>query len=398
MSEKKGARTRVKRARAVNRADELLDQLLGECNSPEEIIGKDGLLKQLTKRLMERAMQGELTHHLGYGKHDPSGNNSGNSRNGTSQKTLKGDFGKMTIEVPRDRSGTFEPRIIEKGQTRFKGFDEKIISMYARGMTTRDIAAHIEEIYGVGVSPDFISDVTDSVIDEVREWRNRPLDAVYPIVFLDALIVKMRDGGHVRNMAVYLALGVNLKGKKELLGLWVQQTEGAKFWLQVVTELKNRGVQDILIARVDGLKGFPEAINAVFPKTEIQLCIVHMVRNSLKFVSDKNRKEVARDLKTIYRAVNAEQAEKELDEFAIKWDDAYPMVSKSWRDNWKNVIHFFAYPEDIKRAIYTTNAIESTNNGLRKVTKNRASFPNEDALLKLMYLALRNISKNGRCP
>jgi len=392
MSEKK--QTRTKKARA----DELLDELISECNGPEEIIGKNGLLKQLIKGLVERAMQGEMNHHLGYEKHNARGNNSGNSRNGKSQKTLKGDFGEMTIDVPRDRNGTFVPQIIEKNQTRFKGFDDKIISMYARGMTTREIAAHLEEIYGIDVSPDLISDVTNSVMEEVREWQNRPLDAVYPIVFLDAIRSKVRDDGHVKNKAVYLAIGVNLRGLKEVLGIWVQQTEGAKFWLQVVTELKNRGVQDILIACVDGLKGFPDAINAVFPQTDVQLCIVHMVRNSLKFVSWKDKRELAKDLRKVYRAVSEEQAKEKLDEFSRKWDDRYSMVSKSWRENWENLIPFLAYPEDIRKAIYTTNAIESMNMSLRKVTKNRGSFPNDDAVVKLMYLALRNISKKWTMP
>ena len=392
MSEKK--QTRTKKARA----DELLDELISECNGPEEIIGKNGLLKQLIKGLVERAMQGEMNHHLGYEKHNARGNNSGNSRNGKSQKTLKGDFGEMTIDVPRDRNGTFVPQIIEKNQTRFKGFDDKIISMYARGMTTREIAAHLEEIYGIDVSPDLISDVTNSVMEEVREWQNRPLDAVYPIVFLDAIRSKVRDDGHVKNKAVYLAIGVNLRGLKEVLGIWVQQTEGAKFWLQVVTELKNRGVQDILIACVDGLKGFPDAINAVFPQTDVQLCIVHMVRNSLKFVSWKDKRELAKDLRKVYRAVSEEQAKEKLDEFSRKWDDRYSMVSKSWRENWENLIPFLAYPEDIRKAIYTTNAIESMNMSLRKVTKNRGSFPNDEAVVKLMYLALRNISKKWTMP
>lgn len=384
--------------KSKTRAEELLDELISECDSPEEIIGKDGLLKKLTKVLIERAMNGEITSHLGYEKNDPKGNNSGNSRNGKSQKTIKGDFGEMEIDVPRDRNSTFEPKIIKKGQTRFTGFDDKIISMYARGMTAREIKAHLEEIYGVEVSGDLISQVTDSIIEEVREWQNRPLDSLYPILFLDAIVVKVRDGGHVKNMAVYLAIGVNMDGLKEVLGIWVQQTEGAKFWLQIITELKNRGVNDILIACVDGLQGFPEAINSVFPNTEIQLCIVHMVRNSLKYVSYKDRKELAGDLKKIYRATSAESAEIFLEEFSQKWDDKYPSISKSWRNNWEHAIPFLAYPPDIRKAIYTTNAIESMNMTLRKVTKNRGSFPNEEAAVKLLYLALRNISKKWTMP
>jgi transposase-like protein len=395
----KTTRTRTEKAgKPRTRAEELLDELIKECDNPEEIIGENGLLKQLTKGLLERAMQGELTHHLGYEKHDPTGNKSGNSRNGSSQKTIKGEFGELLIDVPRDRNGTYEPQIIQKGQTRFAGFDEKIISMYARGLTTREIKAHLEEIYGVEVSADLVSQVTDSVMEEVREWQSRPLDSIYPIVFLDAIFIKIRDGGHVKNKAVYLAIGVNMDGLKETLGIWVQQTEGAKFWLQIVTELKNRGVNDILIACVDGLKGFPEAINSVFPETEVQLCIVHMMRNSLKYVSYKDRRVLARDLKKVYHAANAEQAEARLEEFAKEWDDRYPTISKMWRNNWELLIPFMAYPEYIRRAIYTTNAIESMNMSLRKVTKNRGSFPNDEAAVKLLYLALRNISKKWTMP
>lgn len=395
MSKTKNTRSR---SRAKSRAEELMDELISECKTPEDLLGKDGLLKQLTKCLVERALQGELTHHLGYEKHDSDGNNTGNSRNGTSQKTLKGERGDITVEIPRDRNGSFEPQFIKKGQTRFAEFDDKIISMYARGMTTREIGAHLKEIYGADVSPDLISDVTDSVMEEVREWQNRPLDAVYPILFLDALRVKIRDNGHVKNMAVYLAIGVNMQGLKEVLGIWVEQTEGAKFWLKVVTELQNRGVKDILIACVDGLKGFPDAINSTFPQTEVQLCIVHMVRNSLKFVSWKDKKKLAKDLKAVYGSVNEEQAKEKLDELSEKWDEQYPMVSKSWRANWSFIVPFLAYPPDIRKAIYTTNAIESLNMSLRKVTKNRASFPNEDAAVKLLYLALRNISRKWTMP
>ena len=284
-------------------------QLLTDYKKPEDIIGKNGLLKQLTKALLERAMQAEMTDHLGYEKHDPAGNNSGNSRNGTSQKTLKGDFGEMELETPRDRKGSFEPKIIAKGQTRWTGFDDKIISMYARGMTTREIQGHLEEMYGVEVSPTLISNVTEAVMEEVKTWQSRPLEEIYPIVYLDALIVKMRDEGHVQNRAIYVAIGVNMEGQKEVLGLWAAQTEGAKFWLQVLTELQNRGVKDIFIACVDGLKGFPEAIEAVYPRTEVQLCIVHLVRASLNYVTWKARKAVAADLRSIYRAGTAAEAE-----------------------------------------------------------------------------------------
>ncbi len=378
--------------------NQLNDNLLKDYKKPEDLIGENGLLKQLTKQLLERAMTAELTEHVGYEKHDVSGHNSGNSRNGKSAKTLKGTFGTMPIEVPRDRNGSFEPQIIEKHQTRFTGFDDNIISLYARGLSTREIQQHLEEIYQVEVSPALISSVTDEVIEEVKAWQNRPLEEVYPILYLDALQFKVRDGAHVRNKAIYVAIGVKLDGLKEVLGLWVAQTEGAKFWLQVMTELKNRGVNDIFIACVDGLKGFPEAIETVFPKTEVQLCIVHLVRYSLNFVGWKQRKEVARDLKTIYHAATEAEAETRLAEFAAKWDAKFPTIAKSWRSNWARVIPFFAHPPEIRRVIYTTNAVESLNMSLRKVTKARSSFPNDEAVLKLLYLALRNIAKKSTMP
>lgn len=379
---------------------ELLDRLLADynCKKPEELIGENGLLKQLTKALLERALQAEMTVHLGHEKNGAITSLGGNTRNGKSSKTIKGEFGKLPIEVPRDRDSSFEPVIIPKGQTRFTGFDDKIISLYSRGMTTREIQGHLEDIYGVDVSPSLISTVTDAVADEVKIWQNRPLDAVYPIVYMDAIRVKVRDNGHVLNKAVYLAIGITMDGVKEVLGMWVAQNEGAKFWLQVVTELKNRGVQDIFIACVDGLKGFPEAIETVFPQTQVQLCLVHMVRNSLKYVSWKQRKEVAADLKTIYQAPTAEQAEMELMAFEEKWDETHPSISQSWRRNWGNITPFFAYSPEIRKVIYTTNAIESLNMSLRKVTKNRASFPTDEAMLKLLYLALNNIAKKWTMP
>lgn len=379
---------------------ELLDRLLADynCKKPEELIGENGLLKQLTKALLERALQAEMTVHLGHGKNGPITSQGGNARNGKSAKTIKGEFGKLPLEIPRDRDSSFEPVIIPKGQTRFAGFDDKIISLYSRGMTTREIQGHLEDIYGVDVSPSLISTVTDAVADEVKIWQNRPLDAVYPIVYMDAIRVKVRDNGHVLNKAVYLAIGITMDGVKEVLGMWVAQNEGAKFWLQVVTELRNRGVQDIFIACVDGLKGFPEAIETVFPHTQVQLCLVHMVRNSLKYVSWKQRKEVAADLKTIYQAPTAEQAEMELMAFEEKWDETHPSISQSWRKNWERITPFFAYSPEIRKVIYTTNAIESLNMSLRKVTKNRGSFPNDEAMLKLLYLALNNIAKKWTLP
>src|SRR6186713_3304308 len=373
--------------------NELIDKLLKDYKKPEDLVGENGLLKELTKRLLERAMSAEMTEHVGYEKHDATGDNTGNSRNGTSAKTIKGTFGTMPIEVPRDRNGTFEPQIIEKHQTRFMGFDDNIISLYARGLSTREIQQNLEEIYHVEVSAGLISNVTNEVIEEVKTWQNRQLDEVYPIVYMDAIQFKVRDNGHVKSKAIYLAIGVTLEGYKEVLGMWIAQTEGAKFWLQVVTELKNRGVKDILIACVDGLKGFPEAIESVFPQTVVQLCIVHLVRHSLNYVNWKERKEVARDLKTIYTSATDVEAEQRLAEFSMKWDAKYPMIAKSWHSNWARVIPFFAHPEEIRRVIYTTNAIESLNMSLRKVTKARGSFPNDEAVFKLLYLALRNIAK-----
>ena len=377
--------------------EELLAGLLANYKKPEDLIGEDGLLKHLTKLVVERALEAEMTEHLGHGKHEPVANQSGNTRNGKSRKTLKGEFGELPIEVPRDRHGSFEPQLIPKHQTRWAGFDDKILSLYARGMTVREIQAHLEEMYGTEVSPSLISSVTDAVADEVKAWQSRPLDPVYPIVYLDCLHVKVREGT-VRVKAVYLAIGITMEGEKEVLGLWLAQSEGAKFWLQVVTELRNRGVQDIFIACVDGLKGFPDAIEAVFPKATVQLCIVHMVRHSLNYVSWKRRPEVAADLRRIYQSATAEEAEIRLGEFEDKWDEEYLPIGQSWRRNWSRLIPFFDYPPEIRKVIYTTNAIESVNMSLRKLTKNRGSFPSDEALLKLFYLALRNISKKWTMP
>jgi len=382
----------------MTREEELLDELLKDGKTAADIFGRDGLIKQLTKRLVERALEGELTDHLGYSKHAPIAKLSGNSRNGTSQKTLKGDLGEIPIDIPRDREGNFAPKLIKKHQTRFDGFDDKIIAMYSRGITTRDIQAGLEEIYGVEISSTLISNVTDEVLSEVKSWQNRPLDPLYPIVYLDAIRIKARSDGHVQNKAVYLAIGINMDGIKEVLGMWIAKTEGAKFWLSVLTELKNRGLKDIFIASVDGLKGFPDAIEAVYPETQVQLCIVHMVRHCLKYVSWKQRKEMADDLKTIYRASTVEEAKENLNSFADKWDRTHPTVSKSWRNNWERLTPFFDYPAEIRRAMYTTNAIESLNMSLRKVTKNRGSFPNNEAVFKLLYLALNNASKKWTMP
>jgi putative transposase len=378
--------------------NELIDSLLADYKKPEDLIGENGLLKLLTKKLVERALQAEMAEHLGHAKNDTVANAAGNTRNGKSKKTLKGDFGELPIEIPRDRHGSFEPQIVTKHQTRWASFDEKILSLYARGMTVREIQSHLEEMYGAEVSPTLISSVTDAVMDEAKAWQARPLDALYPIVYLDCIHVKTRDAGAVRAKAVYLALGISMEGEKEILGLWIAQTEGAKFWLQVVTELKNRGVQDIFIACVDGLKGFPDAIEAVYPKTAVQLCLVHMVRHSLNYVSWKLRKAVAADLKTIYAASTVDEAAIRLNEFDDKWGADHPTIVKSWRSNWARITPFFDYPPEIRRIIYTTNAIESVNMSLRKITKNRGSFPSDDALLKLFYLALANISKKWTMP
>ena len=377
--------------------EELLSGLLANYKKPEDLIGENGLLKQLTKLLVERALDAELTEHLGHDRHESVANATGNTRNGKSKKTLKGEFGELPIDIPRDRHGSFEPQLIPKHQTRWTGFDDKIISLYARGMTVREIQAHLQEMYGTEVSPSLISSVTDAVSEEVKAWQARPLDPIYPIVYLDCIHVKVREGA-VRVKAVYLAIGITMQGNKEVLGLWLAQTEGAKFWLQVVTELRNRGVQDIFIACVDGLKGFPEAIEAVFPKTVVQLCIVHMVRHSLNYVSWKRRKEVAADLRHIYQAATAQEAEQRLGEFEARWDEQYLPIGQSWRRNWNRLIPFFDYPPEIRKVIYTTNAIESVNMSLRKLTKNRGSFPSDEALLKLFYLALRNISLKWSMP
>lgn len=379
-------------------SNELIDALLAGYKKPEDLIGENGLLKQLTKALVERALQAEMTEHLGHSKNELITNEAGNTRNGKSQKKLKGDFGILPIDIPRDRSGTFEPQIIGKHQTRWTGFDDKILSLYARGLTVREIQQHLQEIYGTEVSASLISSVTDEVIDEVKAWQSRPLDGIYPIVYMDCIHVKVRDSGAVRIKALYLAIGVNVEGKKEVLGMWMAQTEGAKFWLSVMTELKNRGVNDIFIACVDGLKGFPEAIEAVFPQTTVQLCIVHMVRHSLNFVGWKERKQVAADLRQIYTATTVEQAEIALDEFEQKWDEKFASISQSWRRNWSRLTPFFDYPADIRKVIYTTNAIESINMSLRKITKTRGSFPTDEAVFKLFYLALNNISKKWTMP
>lgn len=352
--------------------------------------------QMLTKVTVEAALNAELDEHLGYEKHQPS--ESDNSRNGYSSKTLRTEDGQFEVNTPRDRQGSFEPQLVKKQQTRFTTMDDKILSLYAKGMSTREIVATFKEMYGADVSPTLISKVTDAVIEQVVEWQSRPLDAVYPIVYLDCIVVKIRQDKQVINKAIYLALGVNLEGHKELLGMWLSETEGAKFWLNVLTELQNRGVKDILIACVDGLKGFPEAINTVYPQTQIQLCIVHMVRNAVKYVPWKDYKPVTTDLKRIYQSATEEEALSELDKFAERWDEKYPQISRSWRTHWENLSTLFRYPEDIRRAIYTTNAIESLNSVIRKVIKKRKLFPTDDSARKVVYLAIMDASKKWTMP
>ena len=377
---------------------ELLDELLKGCERPEDLLGDGGLMKDLKKALMQRMLGAELTDHLGYehGKEAPPVQ--ANRRNGVSRKTVKSEDGAFEIEVPRDRDGSFEPRLIAKGQTRIDGLDEKIIAMYARGMSVRDIRGHLEELYGLEVSPDLISRVTDAVLDEVKEWRSRALDAVYPVVIFDALRVKIRDKDSriVKNKAVYLALGITGDGQREVLGLWIADTEGAKFWLAVMTELRNRGVQDILIAVVDGLKGFPDAINSAFPETMVQTCIVHLVRHSLNFCPWKDRKAVAAGLREVYSAETAEAAWDALEAFDADWGGQYPSIAQAWRRAWQEVIPFFAFGPEIRRVIYTTNAVESLNRVIRKAIKTRGSFPSEEAAEKLIYLAIRGHENTSR--
>jgi putative transposase len=381
----------MKKDRKIRR--ELLDELLAGYTKPEDLTGPEGLLKQLTGALVERALQAELTDHLGYEQHAAEGRGSGNSRNGCGAKTLQTEQGPIGIEVPRDRNGTFEPKLVKKHQRRFDGFDDKILGMYARGMSVRDIQAQLSELYGTDVSPDLISSVTEEVYAEVQAWQSRPLDAIWPIVYLDALVIKVRDQGVVGNKSAYLAMGIDIDGKKHILGLWLEANEGAKFWLKVITELKNRGVQDIFIACCDGLKGFPEAIEAVFPKTVVQTCIVHMIRNSMRFVTWAKRKAFCADLRRVYGADTEDAALLALAEVDATWGKTHPAVIVSWRNNWERIRPFFAFPMDVRRILYTTNAIESLNYQLPKIIKSKGHFPSDEAALKLLFLALRNAQK-----
>ena len=382
----------------INLTNKIVEELLSKAN-PGEIFGKDGLFQQLKKQIVERVLASELEHDLGYSKHSKVPKIDNNRRNGSYEKTIIDENGsQITVDVPRDREGEFSPQLLPKGIRRFNGFDDKVISLYARGMTMSEIQGHLEEIYQTEISKDLISTITDGVIDEVTRWQNRPLDSVYPILYLDCIHVKSRDNNIVINKAVYLAIAVNIDGKKELLGIWVGKNEGSKFWMQVVTELKNRGVEQIYVACVDGLKGFPEAIGSVFPNTIVQLCIVHMVRNSVRYVSYKDLKEVTGDLKKIYTAATEEMAHFELKQFGSKWDNKYPVISDIWQRNWSGIIPFFAFPAEIRKVIYTTNAIESVNRQIRKIIKNKGVFPDDKSIQKIIFLALRNAAKKWTMP
>lgn len=379
---------------------ELLDELLAEYGGPDDLTGSDGLIKQLVGRLIETAAGAELTEHLGYEKGDPAGRGTGNSRNGSTAKTLVTELGEVPVEIPRDRSSSFEPLIVEKGQTHWDGFDERIISMYAGGMTYEEIRMHLGDLYGVSVSKDFISRVTDSVLEDVRAWQNRPLDECYLVVWIDALVVKIRVDGVVRNRPAYLVLGLNMEGRKEALALVIGTggDESAKFWLKVLNDLANRGVGQVCVVCCDGLTALPEAIEAVFSDAWVQCCVVHLVRNSLKHVSYRDRKEIAKDLKAVYQAATEDDAGKALEAFEDKWQKRYPMIGDMWRRHWERFIPFFAFPAEIRKIIYTTNSVEAVNRQLRKIIKTRGHFPNEDAALKLLWLALMRAEKKWTYP
>lgn len=380
----------------VNKLSNELISKLNSCKSKEDLFGESGVVKQLIKQTLQNALDAELDEHLGYKKHQKA--NSNNNRNGYTNKQLKGDFGEIELETPRDRNGSFEPQIIQKGQRRFDGFDDKILALYAKGMTTRDIQSTLRELYDVDVSHSLISRVTDAVLDDIKAWQSRALDAFYVVLYLDCIVVKVKKDRQIINKSIYLALAINSSGHKELLGLWIAENEGSKFWLSVLTELQSRGVQDILVACVDGLKGFPDAINAIYPEAVVQLCIVHMVRNSLKYVSHKNMKEVAFDLRKIYQSPTLEAGENELEEFAYKWDSSYLSISKSWRNHWANISTLFSFSPEIRKIIYTTNAIESLNMVIRKAIRNRRIFPNDEAAFKVVYLAIMAASKKWTMP
>ena len=375
-----------------------LEKDLTDVKTYEDLMGKNGAIKKLIKSSLENLLETELTEHLGYDKNSPEGNNSGNNRNGKTYKTIKTDEGQIELTIPRDCNATFDPIIVKKYEKTLGPIEDKIISMYSKGMTTRDIQSHVEEMYGLEVSPTTISNITDSIIAHAKEWQNRPLAEVYPIVFFDAIHYKVREDGKVASKAAYTCLALDLEGKKDMLGIWVGQSEGANYWLGIMTELRNRGVQDILIAAVDGLKGFPDAIESVFPGCEVQQCVIHQIRNTIRYVASKNQKEFMKDLKLVYTAPTEEAALLELDNLDIKWGEKYPYPIKSWRNNWNNLAVFFKYPAEIRKMIYTTNAVENLHRQFRKVTKNRALFPNDDALVKMLFLAYRDIAKKWTMP
>lgn len=392
-----GAASVASEAEKLEKAKAAIGSLLSDY-SPEELLGQGGLMQKLAGAVLETALEAEMSEHLGYERGDRSSLGRGNSRNGSSSKTVKGDHGEVSVHVPRDRNGTFEPQIVKKHQTRLAGFDDKIVALYARGMSVRDIRGQLEELYGVEVSPDLISRVTDSVYDEVKAWQNRPVDPVYPIVYLDALVVKGRDGGMVKNKSVYLALGVNMEGTKEVLGLWIQRTEGAKFWGQILTELRNRGLQDMLIVCTDGLTGFSEAIEATYPEAIVQTCVVHLLRNSVRFVAWKDRRQVLADLKPVYTAPTEDAALQALLEFEDKYKSKYPTIAQTWHAAWERFVPFLAFPPEIRKVIYTTNAIEAVNRQIRKVIKTKGHFPSDESITKILFLALRNASKKWTMP
>ena len=385
-------------AEALDIPKEVLDKLVSRVKTQEDLSGPNGIIRMLYKTIVERALGAELDSHLGFDKNDPAGKGSGNSRNGKGRKTLKSDLGEIPIATPRDRKGTFEPLLVPKRERRVKVMDDAILALYARGMTTRDIESTIRELYGVEVSHTLISDVTEAVTDEVRQWQSRPLDEVYPLVWLDGITIKVHKDKQVVQKSAFLALAVNAEGIKELLGIWIAENEGSKFWAQIMAELKNRGMKDAFIFCVDGLTGFPQAIEAVFPKAEVQLCMVHMVRNSLKYVAAKDMKPVAADLKAVYTAPSLEEADALMNEFAEKWDSKYRAISRSWRARWENVIPIFGYPPEIRKVMYTTNAIESMNMVIRKAIRNRRIFPSDESAIKLIYLAIRNASEKWTLP
>ena len=375
-----------------------LEKDFENCKTADDLLGKNGLVKNLIRGLSDQILEAEMTQHLGYEKHSTDGDNSGNSRNGSTPKTVKTDFGEIQVKIPRDRNGEFDPALIKKHQRDLGKIDEIIIALYAKGMTTRDIKDHLEELYGLDASPTFISNVTERVRELVVDWQARPLDRIYPIVYLDAIHYKIRDEGRILNKAAYTVLGINSDGMKELLGIWIDQSEGANFWLAVLTDLQNRGVEDVLIACVDGLKGFPDAIATIFPDAEVQLCVIHQIRNSLRYVASKHQKEFIKDLKQVYQSVTKENAELQLDHLEQKWGRKYPVVTNSWKNNWVNLSNYFKYPAEIRRLIYTTNSVEALHRQLRKVTKTKSLFPHDDALKKMLFLAYRDIAKKWNMP